>query len=1016
MTGPTPTPSPLLASLLSATECHPTTRKRLLGPDVNYGRELLVSLARLTGGWIGWEAVNLRGIAEQLAFVPLARSGRRAGGDIEIGAIVNAALDAAIATNTLDPRFVALQPSLGFRHAVRDAVLELRTAGVSPAELRAATKRGTPAYDLAAVVEHYERLLAASELVDPAGIFRAALDAFDAEAPFVLDGETFVAPGLVARGLAGELLARLVARGAHVLDGDDALEPAIANAEFFAAATPSDELREVLRRALARGARWDEIEIVACDTDTYGIALDALCQRTGIGATMLQGIPLARTRLGRAIDRWMAWLSDGLAADILREALEAGEMTLPGGDIPSTLLARELRRLQIGWGRGRYESAVASLASPPAPARYEDESDEEYAARTVARTRSSRALGDFLARLLAATPAVPERGSHRPVHISTPRLAALMLRWLELVPVHGMAERQTMDRITTRIGQLAGIEQPEVGFASALAALRDALADVRAWPLVTEERKPWSASGGMVHLTDLAHAGTTGRPHVFVVGLDADRTAGPVRQDPFLTDTVRGALPAGRMATNAERREERATLLRRALATLRGRVTLSYATSGSLDGREAGPAPVLLECWRIVARDPTLSFEKLRDALRPPACAVPDEGDAPVDSRDVWLAAIADGALLLDGTEVVRECFSSLDAGLRAADAAVAPEAGPHHGVVLAAMGEFDLVGRGRSLSPSSLELLAKCPLAWFYRNGLGLRPPNDPDYDPDAWLDALDRGSLLHEIYEEMAKRYLGRQREILDDDARDEVLRIADEVIARWRERVPPPGETVFESEAAEVRRAAIAFLEMERNLMRGGDRGEWLQLEVSFGGAGEPPGVYELGNGRKLKVHGRADRVDRMPGGGLRIVDYKTGRPTPYQKSPKKAPFDGGRQLQPAIYAAALRQVLGERVARFEYRFPTERGESEIVAYEEEEMRAALGIVRGLLEQAESGAFLPTTDAHDCGFCDAGTICRATRGKYGNSTSPRAEWASANVEQEVFRLMRELRGAAADAEEEA
>ncbi|HEX2781582.1 MAG TPA: hypothetical protein VHM30_18905, partial [Gemmatimonadaceae bacterium] len=489
MTGPPP--SRLLTSLVPATEAHPTTRKRLLGPDVNYGRELLVALARLTGGWIGWEAVNLRGIAEQLAFVPLARAGKRAGGDIEIGALVNAALDAAIATGNLDPRFVALQGSLGFRHAVRDAVLELRTAGVAPAELRAATKRGTPAHDLATVVERFEQILAASELVDPAGIFRAALDAFDAEAPFVLDGETFVAPGLVARGLAGELLARLIERGAQSLDGDVALDDALAGAEFFSAATPSDELREVLRRAVAEGRRWDEIEIVTCDTDTYGIALDALCQRSGIGATMLQGIPLARTRLGRAIDRWMAWLSDGLAADVLREALEAGEVELPDADVPSSALARDLRRLQIGWGRGRYEMAVASLANPTAPTRREDESDEEYASRTVSRVRGARALRDFLVRLLDATPPVPERGSDRPVRISASRLATLMLRWLELVPIHGQAEAQTKTRLTSRIAQLASIEQPEVSFTSALAVLRDALADVRAWPLVTEERKPW---------------------------------------------------------------------------------------------------------------------------------------------------------------------------------------------------------------------------------------------------------------------------------------------------------------------------------------------------------------------------------------------------------------------------------------------------------------------------------------------------------------------------------------------
>jgi RecB family exonuclease len=348
-----------------------------------------------------------------------------------------------------------------------------------------------------------------------------------------------------------------------------------------------------------------------------------------------------------------------------------------------------------------------------------------------------------------------------------------------------------------------------------------------------------------------------------------------------------------------------------------------------------------------------------------------------------------------------------LDAGLTSADAAKQPAAGPHHGIVLDAMGAFDLVAQGKSVSPSSLELLGKCPLAWFYRYGLGLRPPNDPEYDPGAWLDAAERGSVLHDVYEGIIERYRGRQREIAQDGARAEVARIADEVIARWRERVPPPGETVFEAEAAEIRRAAIAFVEMERQLAQAGDAGEWWKLELSFGDDGTP-GRYDLGDGRTLGVRGRADRVDRMPGATLRVIDYKTGKSSWFQKSAKKAPFDGGRQLQPALYSAVLQALLGETVSRFEYRFPTERGENEIVAYDEGELRTAAGIVRALLEQATSGAFLPTTEARDCGFCDCQPICRAGYDeKKRATTSPRAEWAAEHAPTlEVYELIRAIR----------
>ena len=41
--------------------------------------------------------------------------------------------------------------------------------------------------------------------------------------------------------------------------------------------------------------------------------------------------------------------------------------------------------------------------------------------------------------------------------------------------------------------------------------------------------------------------------------------------------------------------------------------------------------------------------------------------------------------------------------------------------------------------------------------------------------------------------------------------------------------------------------------------------------------------------ILVHGRADRIDRLPGGGVAIVDYKTGKP------PSKKAIEAGFALQ-------------------------------------------------------------------------------------------------------------------------
>ena len=998
-----PHPSRLLLAVEAFGAAHPLDRKHLVSPDVNFGRELLVALARRTGGWIGWEATNIRQLAQSVAFVPLGGRGIRVADDVTINALVNTALSRAIAARSVGAPFAALAPGLGFRRALLDTLLELRTAGVTADEVRSNVSRGSPAYDVPAVLAEYEQLLRERSLADPAEVFRVAIEAFPIEAPFALDGVIAVVPARTHRGLPAQFLELLVARGAVVLDVDDSadgqvLTPGV-TASFFAAATPSDELREVFRRAIAEGLHWDDVEIVATDADTYGIALDALCQRLGVGATMLQGVPLSRTRIGRALHRWLGWISDGLPADVLREALEAGELHLAGSDVPGTVLARELRSLRIGWGRARFDAAIATLEKGSriaALTQREDETDEEFSARRASREASCRALASLLTKVMAAVPAVQERGDVASPRSSCSLLATATLGYLELCPMHGHAEEQTMDRLKLRLAALAEVDPEEVSFSNAVATLREALADLRAWPLMTSERMPWSAAGGMPHLTTVSHAGTTGRRRVFVVGFDADRTTGGGRQDPLIPDTARRAIAPGQLVTSAERRTESADVLSRALAGLRGRVTLSYATSGSLDGREAGPSSLMLQAWRQSERDASRSYEELRAALRPPASAVPGRdaggalaGIALLDGRDVWLDALAEGPLLLDGTSSVRAAFPVLAAGLDAHMLSNGDALTAFHGLVSSAGPYLDPTALpDREISPSSLETLAKCPLSWFYRYGLSLYPTQDPEYDERRWLDQLQRGALLHEVFETFTRAYQNRQGEIADAAAGGHMASIAAAAVARWRQEVPPPAETVFEAERAEVQRAAAAFLQMERERHAAGDGGRWISFELGFG-RGRKPGPFVLPDGRTLLTHGRADRVDEMPDGTLRVIDYKTGKSSFFGKKPKAGPFNGGRQLQPAVYVSAVAALTGTPVSSFEYRFPTERGANEIVAYRADDVYPARDIVGSLIAHVHAGEFIPTNDSADCAVCDHQGICRVSRSRF-RTESPRAEWA--------------------------
>src|SRR5439155_22445153 len=55
------------------------------------------------------------------------------------------------------------------------------------------------------------------------------------------------------------------------------------------------------------------------------------------------------------------------------------------------------------------------------------------------------------------------------------------------------------------------------------------------------------------------------------------------------------------------------------------------------------------------------------------------------------------------------------------------------------------------ALSASRLEALGGCGLRYFYASVLRVRPPDDPVFDPERWLDALRRGTLLHSVYDRL-------------------------------------------------------------------------------------------------------------------------------------------------------------------------------------------------------------------------------------------------------------------------
>ncbi len=229
----------------------------------------------------------------------------------------------------------------------------------------------------------------------------------------------------------------------------------------------------------------------------------------------------------------------------------------------------------------------------------------------------------------------------------------------------------------------------------------------------------------------------------------------------------------------------------------------------------------------------------------------------------------------------------------------------------------------------SHVERYLECPFKYFAARVLRL----DEERDDESGLSPQERGQLLHDVFETFFAEWHASGGRAITADCLEDALELFEKV-AEARLASLPDADRALErtyllGSAVAPGLAARAFtFEIEHDV-------EVLERLLEYPLEGE----FEIRGAdgpRRVQIRSKADRIDLLADGTLRVVDYKLGR------APKT-----GRALQLPIYGVCAEQHLEGRRGR-----SWTVGRAGYVAFKEKNAFVALGTSTSLEQALEEG----------------------------------------------------------------
>jgi ATP-dependent helicase/nuclease subunit B len=734
-----------------------------------------------------------------------------------------------------------------------------------------------------------------------------------------------------------------------------------------------NEVKGIIRKIKCQNIPLDEVSIFYTKQEPYSQYLYQLSKQYSLSITFDNGISIKNTSPGKLFFALIDWIKDDYSMVKLYFLLTGGDFQFKEEqqqsnpdiqNIPTPQrVASLLRSSLIGYKRDRYIKRL-NLNIKQLEKNIEQVSkdkQEEYRKKI----KDLYWTREFITKILNELPKDNFNYTISPKHIAR-GLINIISNYSKIDKDNNLDE-EAIKKIKEKLNILIenNYSSPYIPVNEALSLIVDLIKNERI--NCSEPRE------GCLHAASYKKGIWLNRPYNFIVGMDSAKFPDSTRSGSILLDNEKKI--TGRINPNKEKNKESQYKMLQLLASLEGKIILSYSRFDTQGNRELAPSSLMLQLYRLKTGDKQKDYSDFYASFKGTSGFIPGKPNEILDSADWFLYSTRHN--LSDFTPLFKHLYPALSQGFYAAQQREKEELNRFNGKVRVDPQRVDpRLNRGLVVSSSRLESIAFCPYLYFLKYILKVKPPQEMIYDPGIWLNPSERGIIFHKIFE----KFYEKLREI--SPAGGFVLpsykkhwhileNIAFYQLEQERERLVPPNKLIYQYESKEILDSCRFFLHSEEENFKG-EIPTYLELAFGTGdNQNEELGKIKvvklsLPGGEMISFQGKIDRIDKLEGDTYRIIDYKTGTPYGFKKSKY---FQGGKQIQHALYSLALKKILVKagispcpNIQKAGYYFPTLKGQGRQYFYGEEKRNQVLEIIDLLLDIVAQGNFAMIQKADD------------------------------------------------------